>query len=410
MRANSLRAGLLWIVGRPMGRAAVRNETTDEKQRFKGQVLHFPIQSLLRAPVASKSALLFANAILGAALGVIFWTVAARVYSVASVGFSAAVVSAATLVATFSNLGLGALVVRYLPTAGERGRALCIAATGIPAMASAVIVSVGMAFPVWPLAGDLLAGGVWGILLPSLLAVTMSGMFVQDSIFIARHQARQVLVRGVGSGITRLVLILPLAGGGAYGLLGVFLGGACVSVALGVKAWGVQSPARLIPHSALDTPHSDDQQPGKWHRAIRGSMARYAGTNYLSGLFAQAPHTPLPGIDSLPGIAHGSGGVCIRMDGWCSPAPTASFGCQRVDVQARARSLRRREKYPPRHEGLAGGHGCPVPGDWSRCSPLCKPLPAWHLRGNHFIFASPTRWNLALCLDQDALHVYGFER
>lgn len=234
---------------------------------------------VLRSHVATDSALLFANTLVVAALGVFFWTLAARLYSLPSVGFSAAVVSAATLVATFANLGLGAVVVRYLPVAGHRGRAISLWATGIPAVAAALIAVAGVAFPVWPLAADLLAGGPQGTLIPAVLAVLTAVMFVQDSIFIARRQARWVLVRGFASSLVRFALLVPLAGAGAYGLMGVYLGGVCVSVAIGAGAWS---------RPAQDTAAPDTIQP-----SVR-EMAKYGSTNYLSGLFAQAPQLLYP--------------------------------------------------------------------------------------------------------------------
>lgn len=248
------------------------------------------------ARVAAGSMLLFANTLAGAVLGVLFWTMAARLFSVAEVGFNTAVVSTATLVATFANLGMGAVAVRYLPTAERRGRALCLVATTAPAAASALLVGVGMAFPYWPLASDLLAGGVWGVLLPAALAVSMSVMFVQDSIFIARRQAGYVLVRGVGAALARFALLLPFAGAGPYGLMGVFLGGTCVSVALGARAWGAQPGEKA------------GEQAHEGRTPSPGEMARYGGSNYLAGLFAQAPQLLYPALIASQ-VSHSAAGA-----------------------------------------------------------------------------------------------------
>ncbi|HWQ14123.1 MAG TPA: hypothetical protein VNL77_15095, partial [Roseiflexaceae bacterium] len=66
-----------------------------------------------QARMAGGSALLFANALVGAGCGVIFWTLAAWRYDMAAVGLTSALASAAALVATLANLGLSAVVMRY---------------------------------------------------------------------------------------------------------------------------------------------------------------------------------------------------------------------------------------------------------------------------------------------------------
>src|SRR4051812_14952080 len=90
------------------------------------------IRRVQRAPVASGAALLFANTLISAILSVLFWALAARLYDLAAIGLTTAMISAATLVATIANLGISGAVVRFLPVIGTHARRLCIAATLIP--------------------------------------------------------------------------------------------------------------------------------------------------------------------------------------------------------------------------------------------------------------------------------------
>jgi O-antigen/teichoic acid export membrane protein len=247
------------------------------------------------ARVAYNSALLFANTLSGAALGVLFWTITAGLFSVASVGFTSAVVSMATLVATFGNLGLGSVVVRYLPAMRTGRRAFSLVATLIPAVAAALIVTVGMAFPYWPLASDLVAAGAWGVILPSALAVGMSAMFVQDSIFIARHEAKQVLVRGTAAALVRIALLVPFGEAGTFGLVAIFLAGTLASVALGARAWTAQPPAAAANEGNTGLP------------SLR-EVASYGSTNYLAGLFGQTPQLLYPALVASQ-VSHSAAGA-----------------------------------------------------------------------------------------------------
>lgn len=243
------------------------------------------------APLATNAAFLFANAIVGALLGVLFWTVTARFYNLAAIGLTSAVVSAATLIATFSNLGLSAVVVRYLPVAGETDFRLRIVATLIPGLIAPGAVVVLSLMP----AGQTLITDLQhqDVATPSLfvvMAVAMAISFVQDSVFIARRQAGLVLLRGVAATIVRFALLAPLARFGELGLVGLFVAGAIVSVALGGSVW-----------------RREVGSIGACPASVR-QMAAYGMTNYVSGLLAQAPPMLYPILIATQ-VSHAAAGA-----------------------------------------------------------------------------------------------------
>ncbi|CCQ13485.1 Hypothetical membrane protein [Rhodococcus sp. AW25M09] len=55
-------------------------------------------------------------------LGLAFWAVAGRLFPVEEVGSASAVIASAVMIATLSNLSLGSMYERFLPTAGVRAR------------------------------------------------------------------------------------------------------------------------------------------------------------------------------------------------------------------------------------------------------------------------------------------------
>jgi O-antigen/teichoic acid export membrane protein len=242
------------------------------------------------APVAGDSALLFANSITGAVFGVAFWTVAAQLYDISAVGLTLAIVAAATLVATFANLGLSAVVVRFMPVAGHRGRLLSLAACLTPGLVALGIMLTIFALPV----GHDLVAGLRGdttqTLLLAAMAVAMSVSFVQDSVFIARRQARLVLFRGVCGIIFRFAALMPMVSYGTVGLVGAYLIGALGVVVLGAGAW------KKHPEESIGSVLSLKE------------MAQYGGTSYLSGLFSQAPQMLYP-ILIASQVSHAAAGA-----------------------------------------------------------------------------------------------------
>jgi O-antigen/teichoic acid export membrane protein len=241
--------------------------------------------------VTTDSALLFANTLTGAILGVLFWTLAARLYDISAIGLTSAIAAAAALIAIGSNLGVSPIVIRYLPVSGAHEWQLCVIASLIPASLALVIAVALSALPTGQtLIADLNAHGPIATLVPMTLAVGTAVMLVQDSIFIARHQAALVLIRGVGAIVVRFALLVPLAKLGAFGLVSGFAAGALASVALGATAWG-----RHFRHQ--------EERPVSLRQ-----MALYGGTNYLSGLFSQLPQMLYPPLIAIQ-VSHAAAGA-----------------------------------------------------------------------------------------------------
>lgn len=201
--------------------------------------------------LAGGSAILFANALISAGAGAVFWTGAAWLYGIAAVGFTTAMVSVATLVASFTNLGLSAVVMRFLPILGARSTRLRIIALLIPpALAVLACLLLGM------FAGQ--HGSLWPALV--VLAAATALTLIQDSIYVARNQPGLVLARGIAAAVIRLVLLLPATTWGTPGLVTTYTVGALVAVLAGASAFsrrgdpagdGVDLPPRqLVAYSA----------------------------------------------------------------------------------------------------------------------------------------------------------------
>jgi O-antigen/teichoic acid export membrane protein len=228
-----------------------------------------------RTPVASGAALLFANTLISATLSVLFWALAARLYDLAAIGLTTAMISAATLVATIANLGISGAIVRFLPVIGKHTRRLCIVATLIPGTLALAISGIMI---LTPLQQTIVApGGVQllAALIPVVAAAGIGVVMVQDSMFIARRQTGMVLLRGIASILIRFALLAPLAGLGALGLSIGFVAGTLVALLIGGGVW------------------ANSQGKGQETISLR-QIAAYSGSQYISGLLTQAPQMIYP--------------------------------------------------------------------------------------------------------------------
>lgn len=186
----------------------------------------------------SGSLLLLANAVLLAAFGFVFWAIAARVHSAASVGFFSGVSSAVTLLAAVAALGLPNTMLRHLAGAPHQRGVLAAALASLLALGSGLCLAVvGLLGPHLP--ADLQlenpAGGTG--LLVALVAVTAANALT-DAGLVALRATRAVLLKNLAGSIAKLATIAPLAGLDTKGLVLAFGSGAALSAVLGtVLLW-----------------------------------------------------------------------------------------------------------------------------------------------------------------------------
>jgi O-antigen/teichoic acid export membrane protein len=146
-------------------------------------------------------------------LGFLYWIVAARYYSPAVIGESAAVISALLLMANIAELNLYNTLIRFLPTAGSRARLYVVRAYLTVAVMSVV---VGLAaLPIvreLDLVRELLRFGPVGVvcLLGAVVVWTLFAM--QDSVAIGVRAAPWVPLENGVFGVAKLLLLLAFAG------------------------------------------------------------------------------------------------------------------------------------------------------------------------------------------------------
>lgn len=179
------------------------------------------------------SAFLMAATLSASAIGFAFWLVAARLYTPAEIGVASTLISATTLIAYLSLLGLNNSLVRFLPTSGNRG----------PEVTQAVLVTAGIALviatvyalvaPVIAPKLDLLSSDITNSVLFVALTAAAAANLLTDSVFVALRAAKyNLLVDGVIQSLIKVALVAPMVAFGAFGVFTAYGVGALFAVAL----------------------------------------------------------------------------------------------------------------------------------------------------------------------------------
>jgi O-antigen/teichoic acid export membrane protein len=167
----------------------------------------------LQDPLYRTGYLLLAGAGIGSLLGFAFWTLAAHKYPPRVVGLNSAAISAMILVSGISQLGLGAVLLRYVPAAAGRTRGLVLRSYGLAIGFSLVCGTVAaLTSSLWApslrfvghdprwIAGFALSTAVWSVFV------------LQDSVITGLQAPHWVPIENSLFSAAKLVLLVALVG------------------------------------------------------------------------------------------------------------------------------------------------------------------------------------------------------
>ena len=172
-----------------------------------------------------------------AAMGFAFWIIMARLFSTEDVGRASSLISATAVIAYFALFGLNSTLVRFLPTARDKGPLITAGFVLVAGTAAAIGLGYILLTPVFAPRLSFVAHTpaltAGFVLLSAAAAVNL----LTDSVFIASRKAGFcALTDGVVGGLSKIVFGIVLVGTGAYGLFcasaGGFAAAALVSVTL----------------------------------------------------------------------------------------------------------------------------------------------------------------------------------
>jgi O-antigen/teichoic acid export membrane protein len=238
--------------------------------------------------LARTAASLMSTTVLTSVLGIAFWAVAARSYSVQQVGIDGALITALITLSTVGQLNLTNTIVRFLPRARRVGRRVAQAYAAAAATGVAVGVAFVLAAPAVstryhflaadrPLAVAFVLGlGVWTI------------FCLQDSVLIALGRAPWLpLENGLFSIAKIIVLPIALLAFGASGH-GVFLAW-ILPLCVAVPVVNLLIVKRVLPDIRRSAPADPASTLG-----TTGRLSTFVGLDLIGTVLGQLSAAAIP--------------------------------------------------------------------------------------------------------------------
>jgi len=278
---------------------------------------------------------LMVSAVVQAGLGFAFWLLMARLFSPEDVGKASSLISATTFTAYFAMVGLNTTVMRFFPTATNKGSLLTAAFVMVSGAAAAIAVGYVMLTPIVAPKLDFVAHSALMTAGFALMAAATAVNVVTDSVFMASRRSELCAITdGFVGGGGKIIFGVILAGTGAYGLylaaVGGFAAAAVVSIVLIVVIlqW---RPSLSNPLKTLKP------------------LLKFSGANYVANAMNFLPSVvvPLIVLDRLGATAAGYYFVAFQMAAILYAAVAAvesSFMAEGSQAGANWRVIRRRSR------------------------------------------------------------------
>jgi O-antigen/teichoic acid export membrane protein len=167
----------------------------------------------LREPLDRNGYALVISSALTSGLGVIFWMLAARIYSTEAIGLNSAALSTMSFLSYLAQLNMTNALNRFLPRAGQATTRLIVAAYGIcatVAMLATIVFILGLDY--WAPSLMMLRSSL-GVSIGFIAATMLWCIFaLQDGVLIGLRQSTWVPIENALFALAKLVILVLVAG------------------------------------------------------------------------------------------------------------------------------------------------------------------------------------------------------
>lgn len=214
-----------------------------------------------------------------AVFGFFFWMINTRLYSSEQVGIGTTLISIMTLISSFSLLGLGNSLIKYLPTSDKKNEKIntSFMLVGL----TSILISIFFLIFLKTFSPKLLfvRESIIFSLLFILFIVFSSLNVISENVFIAYRSSKFVLIKNTIFSIVKLILPIFLVALGAYGIF--------MSVGIAIAVAFLFSLVILIfRFNYLPKPIID--------RIVVKRMTKFSLGNYIAGFIGGLPVMVLP--------------------------------------------------------------------------------------------------------------------
>jgi glycosyltransferase involved in cell wall biosynthesis/O-antigen/teichoic acid export membrane protein len=164
----------------------------------------------LSDPLFRNAYALLINVLITSLLGLLYWILAARLYSPTLVGASSALIATLLLASTVAQLNLGGALARFLPKAGSASRRLVLSAYAVSGSLAIVVALTAMPW-IDRMAHEVDLKGAVGHLWLILAVVVWCIFALQDHTLTGLRQSIWVPAENAVFGVLKIVLLTTLA-------------------------------------------------------------------------------------------------------------------------------------------------------------------------------------------------------
>ncbi len=170
--------------------------------------------------MARNSRALIVSTVVTSASGLLFWVVAARSFGARELGIGGAILTAITLVAGLSTLGLRNGLIRYLPAAEDSALRLIVRSYATCALTGTILAFVFLAGqPAWVPSLHTLRSSATNELFFVVAVIGWTIFVLQDTVLVGLHRATWIPVENGLYSLAKLGLCLVLAFAHEWGIV-----------------------------------------------------------------------------------------------------------------------------------------------------------------------------------------------
>jgi O-antigen/teichoic acid export membrane protein len=237
------------------------------------------IINTIKDPLYKNSLFLMISTGVMSVFGFVFWIICARLYTAEQVGLATTIISVMSLITTFSLLGLGAGLVRYLPHSDRKNEKIntCLTLVSLVTIIVSTLFLLGIEIfspRLFFIKENLILSGLFIIFM-----IFASCNSLLESIFASYRSAKYTLLKNTIFSVLKVVFPFLLVSLGVYGIFGSWMigiiAGVVVSILVLVKKFGYK--LKLV-----------------FHDSIIKKIGKYSFLSYVSGFIGSLPTLLLP--------------------------------------------------------------------------------------------------------------------
>lgn len=234
---------------------------------------------IMKDPLYKNSLYLMISSVVMAVFGFFFWMINARLFTAEEVGLATTIISVMALITTFSLLGLGTGLIRYLPKSKRKNDKVntCLTLVGIVSIIVSAIFILGISkfSPRLLFIKDSII--LSGIFIISMVVSSLSSMM--DSLFISYRSTKYILLKQTIFSVLKIIFPFVLVIFGVWGIFGSWM--------IGILA-GVGVSYFILVKKFLYKPKL------VFHDSIIRKIGKYSFFNYVAGFIGSLPTLLLP--------------------------------------------------------------------------------------------------------------------